>query len=106
MTIPPTEIQAKARVNSTVSYPSKDPSVVGELSCISSVDPWIMGVTLNSVSSTRRQVGAEHLLLDSGAHTCPLTYPVKTTPQMTRFRDVKVCINLATDEIDDHRNTV
>ena len=28
---------------------------------------------------------------------------VKTTPQMTRFRDVKVCINLATDEIDDHR---
>ena len=28
---------------------------------------------------------------------------VKTTPQMTRFRDVKVCNNLATDEIDDHR---
>ena len=25
------------------------------------------------------------------------------TPQMTRFRDAKVCINLATDEIDDHR---
>ena len=28
---------------------------------------------------------------------------VKITPQMTRFRDAKVCNNLATDEIDDHR---
>ena len=28
---------------------------------------------------------------------------VKTTPQMTRFRDAKVCNNLATYEIDDHR---
>ena len=28
---------------------------------------------------------------------------VKTTPQMTRFRNAKVCNNLATDEIDDHR---
>ena len=28
---------------------------------------------------------------------------VKTTPQMTRFRDVKVCNNLVTDEIDDYR---
>ena len=28
---------------------------------------------------------------------------VKTTPQMTRFRDAKVCNNLAIDEIDDHR---
>ena len=64
---------------STVSYPSQDLSVVGELSCISSVDPWIMGVTLNSVSSTRRQAGAEYLLLDSGAqlHACPLTYQDK-----------------------------
>ena len=25
---------------------------------------------------------------------------VKTTPQMTRFRDAKVCNNLVTDEID------
>ena len=30
-------------------------------------------------------------------------FHVKTTPQMTRFRDVKVCNNLVTDEIDDHR---
>ena len=28
---------------------------------------------------------------------------VKTTPQMTRFRDATVCNNLVTDEIDDHR---
>ena len=32
-----------------------------------------------------------------------LTMTVKTTPQMTRFRDAKVCNNLVTDEIDDHR---
>ena len=30
-------------------------------------------------------------------------FHVKTTPQMTRFRDVKVCNKLDTDEIDDHR---
>ena len=28
---------------------------------------------------------------------------VNTTPQMSRFRDAKVCNNLVTDEIDDHR---
>ena len=35
-----------------------------------------MGVTINSVL-TRRQVGAEYLLLDSGAqlHACSITYP-------------------------------
>ena len=106
MRIPPSEILAKARVNtqakekantwtlskqnnlnffgtaSTVSYPSQDLSVIGELSCISSVDPWIMGVTVNSVSSTRRQAGAEYLLLDSGAqlHACPITYPGQKIP--------------------------
>ena len=106
MTIPPTEILAKARVKTQVKEKAntwtlskrnnfsllkqlqpcrilrKDPSVVGELWCISSVDPWIMGVTLNSVSSTRRQVGAEYLLLDSGAqlHACPLTYPGQKIP--------------------------
>ena len=31
------------------------------------------------------------------------TGSVKTTPQRTRFRDVKVCNNLVTDEIDHHR---
>ena len=34
---------------------------------------------------------------------CFLHDAVKTTPQMTRFRDAKVCNNLVTDEIDDHR---
>ena len=59
-----TEQLQPSETASTVSYPSQDPSVVGELSCISSVDLWIMGVTLNSVSSTRKQAGAEYLFLD------------------------------------------
>ena len=107
MTIPSAEILAKARVKTQAKgkantwtltkqnnlnllkqlqpcriYPSQDPSVVGELSCISSVDPRIMGVTLNSVSSIRRQAGAEYLLLDSGAqlHACPITYPGQKIP--------------------------
>ena len=37
-----TEQLQPSETASTVSYPSQDPSVVGELSCISSVDPWIM----------------------------------------------------------------
>ena len=71
-----TEQPQLSETASTVSYPSHDPSVIGELSCTSSVDPWTMGVTLNSVSSIRRQAGAEYLLLDSGAqlHVCPITY--------------------------------
>ena len=67
-----TEQLQPSETASTVSYPSPDPSVVGELSCISSVDPWIMGVTLNSVSSTRKQAGAEYLFLD--------TYPGQIIP--------------------------
>ena len=51
---------------SAVAYASQTPSTVGDLSCISYVEPWIMGVTIDSVS-TRRQAGAEYLLLDSGA---------------------------------------
>ena len=62
-----TEQPQLSETASTVSNPSQDPSVIRELSCISSVDPWIMGVTVNSVSSIRRQAGAEYLLLDSGA---------------------------------------
>ena len=40
-----------------------------------------MGVTINSVS-TRRQAGAEYLLLDSGAqlHACPIKYPGQKVP--------------------------
>ena len=77
-----TEQPQPSETASTVSYPSQDPSVIGELSCISSVDPWTMGVTLNSVSYTRRQAGAEYLLLDSGAqlHACPITYSGQKIP--------------------------
>ena len=41
-----------------------------------------MGVTLNTVSSIKRQDGAEYLLRDSGAqlHACPLTYPGQQIP--------------------------
>ena len=65
---------------STVSYPSQDPSVVRELSCIFSVEPWIMGVALNSVSSTRRQAGAEYLLLGALLHACPISCPGQKIP--------------------------
>ena len=36
---------------STVSYPSQTPRTIGELLCNSNVEPWIKGVTINSVSS-------------------------------------------------------
>ena len=56
----------------SVSYPSQTPSTIGEPSCNSNVEPWIMGVTMNSVS-TRRQPGAEYLLLDCAQlHACPI----------------------------------
>ena len=46
------------------------------------VAPWIMGVTVSSVSSTRRKAGAEYLLLDSGAqlHACPISYSGQKKP--------------------------
>ena len=67
---------------STVLYPSQTPSTIGALSCNSHVEPWIMGVTINSVSSTRRQAGAEHLLLGSDAqlHACPIKCPGQKAP--------------------------
>ena len=66
---------------STVSYPSQTPSTIGELSCTSNVEPWIMGVTINSVS-IGKQAGAECLLLDSGAqlHACPITFSGQKIP--------------------------
>ena len=66
---------------STESSPSQTPSTIGELSCTSNVEPWIMGVTINSVS-TGRQAGAEYLLLDSGAqlHACPIKHPGQKVP--------------------------
>ena len=75
------ETNQPSETASTVSYPSQTPSLIGELSCNSNVEPWIMGVTINSVS-TRRQAGAEYLLLDSGAHlhACPIKYPRRKVP--------------------------
>ena len=81
MDVVDTEQPQPSETASTVSYPSQDPSVIGELSCSSSVDPWIMGV-INSVSSIRRQAAAEYLLLHSGAqlHACPITYQGQKIP--------------------------
>ena len=77
-----TEQLQPSETASTVLYTSQDPSVVGELSCISNGEPWIMGVTVNSVSSIRRQAGAEYLLLDTGAqlHASPVKFPGQKIP--------------------------
>ena len=75
------ETNQPSETASNVSYPSQTPSIIGELLCNSNVEPWIMGVTIKSVS-TRRQAGAEYLLLDSGAqlHACPISYPGQKVP--------------------------
>ena len=61
--------------------PLQTQSTIGELLCTTNVEPWIMGVTINSVS-TGRQAGVEYLLLDTGAqlHACPITYPGQKIP--------------------------
>ena len=51
------ETNQPSETASTVSYPPQTPSTIGELLCHSNVEPCIMGVTINSVS-TRRQSGA------------------------------------------------
>ena len=63
-----TEQPQPSETASTVSYPSLTPSA--------NVGPWIMGVTINSVSAGRQAV-AEYLLLGSGAqlHACRISYP-------------------------------
>ena len=68
------ETNQPSETASAVSYPSQTPSTIGELSCNLNVEPRIMGVTIISVC-TRRQAGAEYLLLVSGAqlHACPIT---------------------------------
>ena len=78
------ETNESSETGSTVSYPSQTPSTIGALSCNPDVEQkgWIMCVTINSVSSTRRQAGAECLLLDCGAqfHACPMKYPGQKVP--------------------------
>ena len=73
------ETNQPSETASTVSYPSQTPSTIGALLSNSNVEPWIMGVTINSVS-TGRQDG--YLLLHSGAqlHACPVTYRGQKVP--------------------------
>ena len=70
------ETKQLSETASTVSYLSQTPSTLGALPCNSNVEPWIMCVTINSFSS-RRQAGAEYLLLDIDAqlHACPIKNP-------------------------------
>ena len=64
---------------STLLYPSQTPGTINAPSCHPDVEQngRIMGVTVNSLSSTRTQAGAEYVLLDSCAqlHACPSKYP-------------------------------
>ena len=54
-TIHSQETHQPSETASTVSYPSQTPSTIGALSCNPDVEQngWIVGVTINSVSSTR-----------------------------------------------------
>ena len=78
-----TEQPQPSETASTVSYPSQDPSVVGELSCISSVDPWIMGVTVNSChprEGDKLVPSICFLTVAHSLHACPLSYPGQKIP--------------------------
>ena len=78
------ETVESSETDSTVSYLSQTPTTFGALSCNSAIEHqgWIMGVTINCLSSTRRQAGAECLLLDSGAQlpACPIKYRGQKVP--------------------------
>ena len=72
---------------SNLSYPPQAPSTIEALRCNPEVQQkgWIMtlkGVTINPLSSTRRQAGVEYFLLDTGAqlHACPIKYPGQRVP--------------------------
>ena len=107
MTIPPIEILAKARSKntgkgkgkhvdvveteqlqpsetaSTVSYPSQYPSVVGELSCISSVDPVDRGCVTQFRVYPQGDKLVPSICFLTVAHSynaCPLTYPGQKIP--------------------------
>ena len=61
----------------------------------------IIKKTLKQLRKNEEEANEARTLLDDMQRN--VDEAVKTTPQMTRFRDAKVCNNLATDEIDDHR---
>ena len=81
------ETNQPSETASILSYPSQTPSTIGALSYNPEVElkGWIMGVTINSLSFLRRQVGAEYLLVDSGVqlHASPIKYLRQIVP----FRD-------------------
>ena len=58
--------------------------------------------TINSLSSTKRQTGAEYLLHDSGAqlHACPIKYPGKKNRCMIMesTQRVELASNITKDE--------
>ena len=61
-----------------------------------------MGVVPTQREVSRRQL-ASPAGIDPLGLAVTLSACVKTTPQMTRFRDAQVCNKLVTYEIDDHR---
>ena len=62
-----------------------------------------VSLDLKEITLARCRLGTVHTKGRREADIQTHTKSVKTTPQMTRFRDAKVCDNLVTDEIDDHR---
>ena len=66
---------------STASYPSQTPSTVGHLSCTSNVEPWIMGVTINSVPTGDKLVQSICFLTVEHSYTL-----VHSRTQGTRYR--------------------
>ena len=65
------ETNQPSETASTVSYPSQTPNTIGELSCNSNVEPWIMGVTITSGWCR---------VFASWQWSCPITYPGQKIP--------------------------
>ena len=59
----------------------KKTSMIVSLSSSSNAEPWIMGVTVISVSSALRQANTEYVLLDSGAQLSRMSIQVSRTQE-------------------------
>ena len=72
------ETNQSSETASNMLFTSQISRMIGAISCNLDVEKngWIMGVTVNSMSSTSRQTGVDNLLFDSGAqlHACPTKY--------------------------------
>ena len=57
------------------------------------------GVTINSLSFTMIQAGAEYVLPDSGAqlHACPIKYPGQRVPLPDPTQRVELTANMTED---------